>query len=170
MLIALFFLCKKNEQNFLKWLDVMIPSIIVALIFMHIGAFFDGINYGNETSLPWGVNFESPSIKYAVPIHPTQIYAFLYSIITLVTLQLLKNAEKTKAIVAEQNGLISITGIIIYSTFKFLEEFLRGDDTWIILGVRISQVLTFVILITAIVIFYKKCYFLKPKQSAITTK
>jgi len=79
----------------------------------------------------------------------------------ITTVRLLKNAEKTKAIVAEQNGLISITGIIIYSTFKFLEEFLRGDDTWIILGVRISQVLTFVILITAIVIFYKKCFFFR---------
>ncbi len=159
MLIALFFLCKKNEQNFLKWLDVMIPSMIVALIFMHIGTFFDGINYGNETSLPWGVNFESPSIKYAVPIHPTQIYAFLYSIITLVILQLLKSAEKTKTLATEQNGFIGITGIIIYSSFKFLEEFLRGDDTWTILGIRTPQILTFIILISTIVIFYKKCYF-----------
>lgn len=159
LLIALFFLCKKNEQNFPKWLDVIIPSIIVTLVLVHIGAFFDGINYGNETSLPWGVNFESPSIKYAVPIHPTQIYAFLYSIITLVILQSLKTAEKTKALEAEQNGFIAISGIIIYSTFKFLEEFVRGDDTWTILNIRIPQIITFFILITAIVIFYKKCYF-----------
>ena len=86
IIIYFYYISKKEKQNFFKWLDIIVPAIILGLAIGHLGTFFEGSNYGTPTSLPWGVNFESPSIKYAVPIHPTQIYAFLYSSIIFTSL------------------------------------------------------------------------------------
>jgi len=136
--ICLYYLCKKHEQDFFKWLDTLVPSFLIGIAFGHIGTFFEGSNYGNETSLPWGVNFESPSIKYTVPIHPTQIYAFLYTVLILIGLYLLNKFDKFKEI--EKPGLTALLGASLYSFFKFLENFVRGDDTILILGIRINQI------------------------------
>ncbi|MFA6992068.1 MAG: prolipoprotein diacylglyceryl transferase family protein [Candidatus Gracilibacteria bacterium] len=155
--LALFYLykiCKKEDQDFLKWMDVIIPSIIVGISIGCIGAFFDGINYGKETSLPWGVNFENPSVKYIVPIHPTQIYAFLYS--ALISVFLLLTGQRKD--IEEENppGITAFIGIFLFSLMKFLEEFLRGDDTLMISNIRISQIITFIILISSGIIIFKR--------------
>lgn len=150
ILIYFYYKTKKEEQEFKKWLDVLIPSFIIGLAISHLGAFFDGINYGNETSLPWGVNFENPSIKYAVPIHPTQIYAFLYASAISIKLIILNHQQKYEA------GLIGIMGITSYSACKFLEEFVRGDDVWLIFGIRYTHIITTIVLIISATLLYKK--------------
>lgn len=151
-LIYLYLSCKKNNQDFLKWLDVIVPSTIIGLAIVHIGAFFEGINYGRETSLPWGVNFESPSIKYTVPIHPTQIYAFIYSLIISSILILISRTEKIISL--EKSGFIGLLGIVAYSFFNFLEEFVRGDDTFLIFGIRVPQIIAFIITIATGIYLY----------------
>lgn len=150
--IGFYIICKKKEQNFFKWMDIMVPSIIIILGISSLGAFFDGIHYGKETSLPWGVNFESPSIKYTVPIHPTQIYAFIYSLIIASALILVDQNTKIKNKFSD--GIIALMGVSAFSLFKFLEEFLRGDDAWLIFGVRISQIFALIVLILTGIIFY----------------
>lgn len=154
-LIALNLICKKNDQDFWKWLDTLIPALIFGFAVSSIGAFFDGIQYGKETGLPWGVNFESPSIKYTVPIHPTQIYAALYSGIIGIAL--------IKQDLLKKEGSTALAGIIAYSFFRFLEEFLRGDDTWLILGIRLPQIITFFAIISSGIILYLR-YTLKEKK------
>lgn len=147
VIIYLYYLCDKKEQNFWKWMDVLVPSIILGMAIGHIGAFFEGINYGKETSLPWGVNFESPAIKYTVPIHPTQIYAFLYSLAISVTLILLSKTEKIKQI--KKPGFIGLTGITAYSFFLFLEHFVRGDDNLMLFGIRVEQIIALIVSISS---------------------
>ncbi len=161
-LIYFYIICKKNEQDFFKWLDVLIPASLIAIAFGNIGTFFDGSNYGHETSLPWGVNFESPSIKYTVPIHPTQIYAFIYTAIIATGLILLNRTEKISKL--ETTGFIGLLGIIIYNIFRFLEEFLRGDDAIMILGIRLPQIISVLIVISAGIFLYLRY------NSAITKK
>lgn len=150
--IALYFLCKKFDQDFWKWLDAMAPAIILGLAIGHIGNFFEGSNYGTPTSLPWGVNFESPSIKYAVPIHPTQIYAALYSTLIAFGLIFLNHTEKIKKI--SKSGFIGLLGATSYSLFRFLEEFARGDDAITILSIRLPQIFAAIALISTSAIFF----------------
>jgi len=150
--LSLYFICKKSEQNFWKWLDVLVPSLILAIAIAHIGAFFDGINYGNPSQLPWAVNFESPSIKYAVPIHPSQIYAFLYSSIITTSLIFLSQAEKVKNL--KKEGFIGLTGVSLYAFFRFIEGFTRGDDTWLIFGARMPQIIALIIFISSGIFLY----------------
>jgi phosphatidylglycerol:prolipoprotein diacylglycerol transferase len=146
-ILCLYFLCKKQDQDFWKWLDVFVPAITLGIGLGSIGAFFEGINYGHETSLPWGVNFESPVIKYTVPIHPTQIYAFIYCTILAIGLIFATNIKRIKDIYF--SGLIGIGGIMFYNVLKFIEEFFRGDDTLTIMDIRISQILAFILTISA---------------------
>lgn len=146
MIICLYNLCKKSDQNFWKWLEVIVPAIIVGLAITHIGAFFDGINYGKPSSLPWASNFSNYSIKYAVPIHPTQIYAALYSAAIVVGLLLLNQSERAKKIQPE--GFLGLLGIFSYSLFRFLESFLRGDDIYMLGPIRIDSILTGILLIS----------------------
>ncbi len=162
--IYFYFACKKEEQNFWRWLDVIVPAGIIALAIGHMGAFFGGINYGSPTSLPWGVNFASPLVKYTVPIHPTQIYAFVYSSIIAISLMTLFSSPKFKA--EENTGLMGIGGIGAYSVFRFIEEFLRGDDTILILGIRSPKIIIFLFIIFTGAIFYLR-YNKIHKRSAI---
>lgn len=150
--ICLYHICKKHEQDFLKWIDTAIPATIIGLSIYHIGAFFDGRNYGHETSLPWGVNFENITVKYAVPIHPTQTYAALYSIaIAYLLVIMLKNARKNDL----KTGIVGLTGITVYGFFRFLEEFARGDDTIMIFNqFRLPQLLALLIFILAGISLY----------------
>lgn len=156
-LITLYHLCKKEDQDFWRWLDTIIPALILAMGFAHIGAFFEGINYGHETSLPWGVNFESMSIKYAVPIHPTQIYAALYSFALSAFLPYLANSKKIQQL--KKTGFIGLFGITAYNILRFLEEFLRGDDTLTIFGIRIAQIVALIIFIAGSTMIYRRYKF-----------
>jgi len=143
IIIALFFYSRKEQEQTKKWLDILTISIIFAISIGHIGTFLDGSAYGNVTSLPWGIIFDNPSIKYAVPIHPTQIYAFLYSIIVAVSLFMYYRKQKPVA------GKTAIMGTLIYFALIFLEGFLRGDDVFIYGGLREEQWLALLVFIIA---------------------
>lgn len=151
-MIAFYYLCKKNEQDFFKWMDALVPAIVIAIAIGNIGAFFDGMNYGKETSLPWGVNFENPSVKYAVPIHPTQIYAFMYTSALAVFLFIISQLKKIKEI--EPAGFIALLGAGIFSLFRFLEEFMRGDDVILIFDIRSTQIISLIAFILAGIFLY----------------
>ncbi|MBA4336668.1 hypothetical protein C0416_02735 [bacterium] len=133
IIIALFYYSRKEQEQTKKWLDILTISVIFALSIGHIGTFLDGSAYGNVTSLPWGIVFDNPSIKYAVPIHPTQIYAFLYSIIVAISLFMYYRKQKPVA------GKTAFMGTLIYLMLMFIEGFLRGDDVFIYAGLREEQ-------------------------------
>jgi len=160
--IYFFLLCKNNKQDFYKWLDVLVPSLIIGLAIANIGSFFEGSNYGRETSLPWGVNFESPSIKYAVPIHPTQIYATIYSASLFTGLIYLSKHKKVLKL--KKKGFVGLAGFGSYQLLRFLEEFLRGDDVIMIFGIRLTQIWALLLTIFIGVILYLR-YNKKVKKS-----
>lgn len=141
IIIALIYFSRKAQEQTKKWFDILTISIIFALAVGHIGTFLDGSAYGNVTSLPWGMIFDNPSIKYAVPIHPTQIYAFIYSTILAIFLFTYYRRQKPAA------GKTTSIGIISYFSLIFLEGFFRGDDVFIYSGLREEQWFALVVLI-----------------------
>lgn len=159
--IFLHYICKKNEQDFWKWTDVLVPSVLIGLSIGYIGTFFEGINYGKPTSLPWGVNFESSKIKYTIPIHPTQIYAFLYTLAIAVALILTSKTEKIVNL--PKAGFIGLIGIATFSFVNFLEHFLRGDDTLLLFGIRVPQIIMLVLAISTGIFLY--FHYNKPTKS-----
>ena len=165
---------KGDEQNFQKWLDTLVPAGILGMTIIHLGNFFDGQAHGHETDLAWGVNFENFAVKYTVPVHPTQIYALIYSVLIFLGLNFIRSHfEETQE---EQNaGFIGWLGITLYSLMRFIEGFYRGDDifsitdntffiqwlkssesTWTVPTIRIPQYLALIIFIIGAKHLYKR--------------
>lgn len=163
--IYFYIICKKSDQNFWKWLDVIVPATILALAIGNIGSFFNGTNYGTPSSLPWAVNFDNAAIKYSVPIHPTQIYAFLYSSIIFVTLMFIGQNQKIKQL--ETSGLVGLVGIAGFCLFYFLEGFVRGDDSLMIFDIKIAQILSFITIIWTIITLHTRFH---KKRSRLHSK
>lgn len=129
--LTFIWLAKREDEPIKKWLDVMVIALLAMMVFAHFGALLDGINYGRETSMPWGITFESGTVKYVVPIHPTQIYATLYTSILAFVLYDIYKKWKVK-----RDGLVTEIGVTSYLILRFFEEFFRGDETWEIAGIR----------------------------------
>lgn len=136
--LGIIYLSKKYNESPLRLFDIVSPGLLIGIFFGNIGAFFDGINFGIPTNLPWGVTFLSANVKYISPVHPTQLYGAVYSL--ALGLFLIYLAKKIRG---ELPGFISEIGIFVFSFAKFLEEFIRGDDSIIIIGVRLPQIIAF---------------------------
>jgi phosphatidylglycerol---prolipoprotein diacylglyceryl transferase len=146
---VLYYLCKKNDQDFWKWMDSLVPAFLVGLAIACIGLFMDGKWYGNETRLPWGVNFESPSIKYTVPIHPTQIYIMLYTaVIAALSIFSIDHPFFKKS------GKSAILAISAFSFLHFLQGFTRGDDVTMIYIMRLPQIIAFIAFAFTLIFYF----------------
>lgn len=159
MLGAIYIFIKKahqKQENLQKWGDVFAISFLVAMAIGNIGAFLDGINYGNETILPWGIAFDNAIVRYTVPIHPTQLYATIYCLLIAALAYKLHKTYKNQF-----DGLILILGTALFSTFKFLEGFLRGDDVIMLWIIRFPELCFFLI---AIYSWNKLYYYQKRNQ------
>jgi phosphatidylglycerol:prolipoprotein diacylglycerol transferase len=145
--LALYYFCKKEGESVRKWFDVFSVSILAALTFGNMGAFLDGRNYGNETSLPWGVIMDN-SI-YTVPIHPTQLYAAIYcGILTIVLMQLFNKK------IGRKEGNITLIAMSSYGILRFIEEFFRGDESNTLLGLREFQIYALLAAVVGAILFY----------------
>jgi phosphatidylglycerol:prolipoprotein diacylglycerol transferase len=147
ILLTLWWFCRKKGESFQKWLDVFTVSILAAMVLGNIGAFLDGRNYGTETGLPWGVIIEN-SI-YTVPIHPTQIYAAIYCAVLAIVLMQLFNKK-----IARQEGNITLIAVFSFGILRFLEEFLRGDESFVFLGLREAQIYALLAAAISVILFY----------------
>ncbi len=135
--LSLWLLAKKDNEDFRSWTDILAVAIFFGMTFAYLGAFLDGRSYGSPTDLPWGVMME-PS-QYAIPIHPVQLYAALYSLLIGLLLFHLFNHDWFK-----KPGIIALSGLTIYSLLRFLEEFLRGDEALLLFDtVREGQIWSF---------------------------
>ena len=121
-LIMLHYLTRKNDEDFWAWVDVVSLSCLSILIFVHLGYFFSGQNYGAPTSLPWGITFDVSHIPYLSPLHPIQLYAFLLCIVLLAY-----SVDRSKRI--HLSGVVGTRALMIYSLCMLGIDFLRGDPS-----------------------------------------
>jgi len=149
LVLTMAYFCRKEKENIWKWCDLLTIATMGGLVFSNLGTFLDGTNYGNETDLPWGIVIENS--RFAVAIHPTQIYAMIYTLaITIVLWNLWKTTFGKK------EGNITLVGVLSYAGFRFLEEFLRGDESNYLFGLREAQIYCIIALIIAGVLMYRR--------------
>ena len=69
-----------------KCADIAAVSLPLGHFLGRIGCFFAGCCYGKTCDLPWAVTFNDPESlaqPLHVPLHPTQLYALLLTVILL---------------------------------------------------------------------------------------
>lgn len=119
--LVLYFTRGTSRTTFLQWLDVLLPAACFGLTFDWLGKFAAGQAYGNPTDAFWGVTYDAPNVRFAVPIHPVQLYyAFFYLFLTFTLLIVRKNAKRA--------GAETLFGIIMACMAVLSFEFFRGDS------------------------------------------
>lgn len=134
---------KKWRLHLFQLTDVLSGPLLVGQTFGRLGCFSAGCCYGKETQVPWAVTFTNPQSLAPLfrSLHPTQIYSFTGDLL-LFSLWLVIEKRQPKM------GFLTVFYFFGYGIFRFLIEFLRGDDRgpqlfslspsqWISLGIMI---------------------------------
>ena len=156
--ISIIVYCVRLKFSIVKVMDIAVPGLAFGHAMGRIGCFLNGCCYGTPTKLPWGVLYpagSAPAMKYqGVPIHPVQLYEAGGNIIIGSILFYL--AGKLKP------GQNLSLYLFFYGTFRFLNEFARGDHTDFFMGLLTpAQTIGLFLIGTGICLFF---YFGKRKN------
>lgn len=151
LLGTMFYDLKKSDKDPWKWIDIAVPVILLGIILADLSEFITGAIYGTETSLPWGVQYETFSVDSISPVHPVTLYAFVLHIILLNWV--LKFGKK---FYRQKGNLVKITAILFFF-LEFFLQFFRGDPTLMVFDVlRIEQIFSIIIVATLTISLQKK--------------
>jgi phosphatidylglycerol:prolipoprotein diacylglycerol transferase len=105
-------------------LDIGAAAIAMGHGLGRLGCFSAGCCYGDLTDLPWAVTFTDPRCLAVdvlnQPVHPTQLYSFLFLMGLTGFLVWLHPRKKF-------HGQATAAYLVLYGLFRFGVEFLRSD-------------------------------------------
>jgi phosphatidylglycerol:prolipoprotein diacylglycerol transferase len=146
-LAAMIIYVRINKLDFWPVMDLVAPYAALAQAFGRIGCFLNGCCYGMkvEHGFPFAVTFPCES----EPRLASQLISAGLLFAIFVLLLIWQNRRRFV-------GEIFLGYCILYSSKRFVMEFLRGDNSKIVLGLTMSQMISIVIFIAASVIFTLK--------------
>jgi len=139
--IALLIYVRKNRINILRYLDALLPGVLLAQGIGRWGNFFNSEAFGTQTNLPWKLfiplDNRPPLLESFEYFHPTFLYESIWNIVGFILLALLaRRLNKSNF-----HGAISCLYLIWYSFGRFFIEGLRTDS--LMLGnFRIAQLVS----------------------------
>jgi phosphatidylglycerol---prolipoprotein diacylglyceryl transferase len=152
---------RRHHMPIWKVLDVLTPSLAVDLVFARVGCLLAGCCHGKPTGSAFGVTLTTECVDplcRGVPLHPTQLYEAVCSLLLLFWLLRL---FKSKSF----DGQVFLSFFIIYPVFRSVIECYRGDTIrgFVIPGIlSTSQFLSIMMLIPAVALYVfrrKNCSF-----------
>lgn len=150
--------CRIRKLPFLRYFDLVMPSIALAQAFGRIGCMFAGCCYGRETDSWFHMIYEHSEFAPAgVPLIPTQFIMAVLNFVHFFLLVLL--AKKVKA-----KGQVAGLYLMFYSIGRFFMEYLRNDPRGNVNVLSTSQFISLFILIAG-VLFFAGCGYLQKKKS-----
>jgi phosphatidylglycerol:prolipoprotein diacylglycerol transferase len=122
-LVTLYLFAQFREINFLSLMDTLAAPLLLGHAIGRLGCFAAGCCYGKATDFILRIIFTHPEslAPRFVPLHPTQLYS------SLGDLALFWGALKLRRQYPAR-GVVSAYYLFGYGLFRFLIEFLRGDD------------------------------------------
>jgi len=137
---------RKKNLNVWKTADIISPGIAMGHAVGRIGCFFAGCCYGKACHLPFAIKFtHSQSLApLNVYLHPTQVYSVISNLILFFILLWLQKRKKF-------DGMVFLSYIMLYSLFRSVIEFFRGDfrGDFLFDFISMSQGIGFMVSITA---------------------
>ncbi len=126
LIVAAWYMRRKTLP-LLPTADAFAPGLAFGHALGRLGCFAAGCCWGAESHLPWAVTFRNPraselvGVPLGVPLHPTQLYESLAeAVIFFILYRRFNQPHRPGAII----GLY----LLLYSTVRFLVEFLRAHD------------------------------------------
>lgn len=142
---------RRQGLPLLTTVDIFAPSIAFGQFVGRIGCFFAGCCYGKMCDLPWAVTFTHPEslAPKGVPLHPTQLYSSLNSLIIFAVLIGVRRIKRFE-------GQIFWTYVLLYGVTRFVLEYFRGDERGMFLDgtLSTSQLLGLIMAVIAIAMMF----------------
>jgi phosphatidylglycerol:prolipoprotein diacylglycerol transferase len=126
---------QRKGLAFWSTLDALTPFFATVMVGLGLSHLADGSAFGKETSLPWGIELHG-AIR-----HPSQIYEVAFA---LFILSLIGMRKPFPAAGAQFLTFLAWTA----GARLFLEAF-RGDSTLVFGGLRLGQILAWIVLAVA---------------------
>lgn len=181
--LVLILYCKKHKINQWLLLDILVVCLALAMAIGRWGNYFNMELFGLPTDLAWGIpisaEYRPAEFGNYSYFHPTFLYESLANLLIFIILfifhelRLAKNISQRLTSLRLENknpakirgyGNIALVYFILYSTARFLNEFLRLDYSPFIYNWRWAQLVSLIIIFCcALIIIYKLCLRLKNK-------
>lgn len=120
--IAVLIYIRQKKMPLWKTADIIAPGIALGHALGRIGCFFAGCCHGQRCDLPFAIVFTHPQslAPLNTALHPTQLYMIASNLFLLmITLYVFKHRKF--------HGMVFLTYIMLYSFFRSIIEFFRGD-------------------------------------------
>lgn len=143
---------QKRKLPLWSLLDALTPFFAVFAIGLGLAHLASGSAFGNETTLPWGIEL------WGAVRHPSQVYEILASLLILGLLWFQRADPRP--------GLHFLTFAALTSAARIFLEAFRGDSTLILGGFRAAQVLAWIVL--ALSLFLLDRVSRHPSQRVVT--
>ena len=135
--------------------DVLAPGVVIGQSIGRLGCFAAGCCWGKTATVPWAITFTDIEVARTIgtpldtPVHPSQIYESLLTLLIFVVLIWLAPARSSRA-------RWPSTYVVLYSIARFGLEFFRGDAERGFLGpLSTSQWVAIVLLLLAAALFLR---------------
>ena len=120
-ILAVAVYCRIKKLPFLRYMDLVIPSVALAQGFGRIGCFLAGCCYGKATDSAFSITFtHSHYAPNNIALFPSQLVSSAFDFLHFFVLCALARKNKTP-------GKIGAFYLIFYSIGRFIIEFFRGD-------------------------------------------
>ena len=118
---AIIFL-KIKKMDIWKTADVIAPGLALGHSVGRFGCLFAGCCYGKPSDLSIALTFSNPDslAPLNVPLQPTQLYMIASNFILFLILLAIQRRKSF-------NGMVFLSYIMLYSLFRSIIEFFRGD-------------------------------------------
>ncbi len=133
-------------------LDAIALGLALALALERMGAFLDGRNFGEPTSLPWGV------FMWGEVRHPSQIYEMVALLAILGILWWRRDRRSF-----EGHSLVLL--LALYAGSRLLLEAFRADAPLLSGGVRAVQVVALGVMLLTVWYLYRRRFALEASAS-----
>ena len=151
--------CKIRKLDFLKYFDLVMPSIAIAQGFGRVGCMFAGCCYGRETDSWFHVIYEASDFApNGVALIPTQL---IMAVLNFAHFFLLAALAKW---VLKYRGQVAGCYLVCYSIGRFFLEYLRNDPRGEVNIFSTSQFISLFIVLIGVALIVLCGYFGKKKE------
>ena len=161
--VLLVFCYKRMLPPFLM-LDIITPGVMAAQILGRWGNFINQEAHGGPTTLAFLQSIHLPDFIInqmkigGVYYQPTFLYESFFNLIGLLIILLLRHRKRLF-----KQGEIFMLYLAWYSVVRFFVEGMRTDSLYLWGSIRVSQMLSVILLIVVIVLFIYRRRIVKPK-------
>lgn len=130
-----------QRQKLPLWntLDTLTPFFAMLAVGISLSHLAAGTAFGKPTDLPWAIDL------WNAKRHPSQIYELLASLLTLGLIWFQKANPRP--------GLLFLAFAALSSAARLFLEAFRGDSAILLNGIRVAQVIAWILLATAFALY-----------------